>query len=189
MERENVIRKVFQFHFTSWPDHGVPLYSQSLIPLLMRMIALPQDKSPIVVHCSAGVGRTGTIILADICLRMAAAERAVDVLKYLALIREQRVNMVDNSEQYKLVHLVLLDCLFKQSTSILCDEQFSKNIRDVLSNKIEEQMNDLDDTVWRDQVMRCIITDETNPNFPDKNRFQHVVPGIKAFIFIFHFFL
>jgi protein tyrosine phosphatase len=45
---------------------------------------------------SAGVGRTGTIILADACLRMAAAERYVDVLAFQQLIREQRANMVDN---------------------------------------------------------------------------------------------
>lgn len=45
---------------------------------------------------SAGVGRTGTIILCDICLRMAAKEKAIDVVYYLKKMREQRVNMVDN---------------------------------------------------------------------------------------------
>lgn len=46
---------------------------------------------------SAGVGRTGTIILCDICLRMAAREGGIDILKYLVEIRNQRANMVDNS--------------------------------------------------------------------------------------------
>lgn len=48
------------------------------------------------LNCSAGVGRTGTIILSDICLRMAAGEEQIDPLKYLNIIREQRVNLVDN---------------------------------------------------------------------------------------------
>nr|CAD7442794.1 unnamed protein product [Timema bartmani] len=89
-------RKVSQLHFTSWPDHGVPFYPQSVAAYLKQLLLTPRGNGPILVHCSAGVGRTGTIILADICLRMAAAEGAVDILGFQQSMREERPNMVDN---------------------------------------------------------------------------------------------
>jgi len=55
-----------------------------------------QSEAPITIHCSAGVGRTGTIILIDTCLRMANAEGLVDPFHVLAAMREQRLNLVDN---------------------------------------------------------------------------------------------
>ncbi|CAG2065286.1 unnamed protein product, partial [Timema podura] len=87
---------VSQLHFTSWPDHGVPFYPQSVAAYLKQLLLTPRGNGPILVHCSAGVGRTGTIILADICLRMAAAEGAVDILGFQQSMREERPNMVDN---------------------------------------------------------------------------------------------
>ncbi|XP_026825826.1 receptor-type tyrosine-protein phosphatase T-like [Ooceraea biroi] len=70
-------RKVEHLHYTAWPDHGVPLYTYSIVTYLKKLLATPPGNGSVVVHCSTGVGRTGVIILCDICLRQAAAEGVI----------------------------------------------------------------------------------------------------------------
>ncbi|KAF2886877.1 hypothetical protein ILUMI_19296, partial [Ignelater luminosus] len=176
--KNDVKRTVEQLHFTSWPDHGVPLYSESLVPFLQKLLAIPQGTSPVVVHCSAGVGRTGTIILCDLCLRMAAREEIVDVLKHQHNLREQRVNLVNNIDQYKLVHLVLLECLVPMRTSITCDEKAESTILQLLeSERLQQQMQYIDDTAWQDQAMRPSTEVIAKPEWSTKNRFQDITPS------------
>ncbi|KAF5275049.1 hypothetical protein FQA39_LY06986 [Lamprigera yunnana] len=171
-------RKIEHLHFTSWPDHGVPLYCQSLVPFLRKLLTIPQGTSPVVVHCSAGVGRTGTIILSDLCLRMAAREGFVDILKHQQSIREQRVNLVDNVEQYKLVHLVLLECLIAPQTSFQCDETIENSIKKVLTtDTLDHHIQYLKDTDWQDYVMQSQSSFELKPQWALKNRFQQIYPS------------
>lgn len=51
VSREGETRKIQQFHFLTWPDHGVPLYPQSLSPFLKKILTIPQGGAPVVVHC------------------------------------------------------------------------------------------------------------------------------------------
>lgn len=135
------------------------------------------SKSPVVVHCGAGVGRTGTIILADICLRMAAREGVVDPLKILQKMRTQRPNMVDNIHQYKLAHLVILECLVGMNTVIPCSE-IDKNVDQLLNEGVERQMLYLQETHWQDEAMKSFGDEEEQALIvPEKNRFQHIIPG------------
>ena len=80
---------------TSWPDHGVPEYSKPLMVLHQKTMATwKDDPGPIMVHCSAGVGRTGTFIALDLALDQAAKEKAVDLAGIVTRLREQRMKMV-----------------------------------------------------------------------------------------------
>ncbi|XP_069703999.1 receptor-type tyrosine-protein phosphatase S-like isoform X2 [Periplaneta americana] len=181
-------RKVHHLHFTSWPDHGVPLYPQSVASYLKKLLATPPGSGPIVVHCSAGVGRTGTIILADVCLRMAAAEGFVDILGFLQQIREQRANMVDNLDQYKLVHLVLLECLVAEPSAIPCDCNLEKRIDELrTSGALVRQFNHLHNLRWQDQALKSSTAQSSTPSaekFKSKNRSQKIVPGASGRTFI-----
>jgi protein tyrosine phosphatase len=181
----NQTRKLQQYHFSSWPDHGVPLYSQSLVPFLQKIQQIPLDsKSPVVVHCSAGVGRTGTILLCDICLRMAAKEDAVDMLRTLQQLRDQRANMVDNIQQYKLAHLVILECLVGKQTGIPCSE-IETEVKKLLSgDRITQQMRYLKDTAWQDQTMKSVASNDAFVVVQEKNRFQNIVPEIQGCMFL-----
>ena len=86
---------VRQFHFTMWPDHGVPLYPTSLLAFHRKFRGCSDNQSsPTVVHCSAGVGRTGTFIAVDYLLDQAKAEHRVDVFGCICQMRNNRVNMV-----------------------------------------------------------------------------------------------
>ena len=85
-----------QYHFTSWPDHGVPKFATSLISFIRRVQKAhnKDDGVPLLVHCSAGVGRTGTFILLDSMLERIKAEKTVNVYEFLVGLRQKRVFMV-----------------------------------------------------------------------------------------------
>ncbi|RZB89873.1 Y phosphatase domain containing protein, partial [Asbolus verrucosus] len=141
-------------------------------------------QSPVVIHCSAGVGRTGTILLCDICLRMAARESSIDVLRKLQKLRDQRANLVDNIEQYKLAHLVILECLAGMHTTIPCN-QIDQSVQKLLRNGVRSQMQYLKDTQWQDQAMKTIGQyGKTALIVNEKNRFPDIIPEIQGRVFI-----
>ena len=87
---------VTHLHYTAWPDHGVPQNAMSLINFIHRVrkqhpVTLDQ---PLLVHCSAGVGRTGTFILLDAMIQQMKAEATFSVHQFLKGLRGQRMKMV-----------------------------------------------------------------------------------------------
>ncbi|XP_066180706.1 receptor-type tyrosine-protein phosphatase C isoform X2 [Sylvia atricapilla] len=103
-------RDVTHIQFTSWPDHGVPEDPHLLLKLRRRVNALSNFFSgPIVVHCSAGVGRTGTYIGIDAMLEGLDTEGRVDVYGYIVKLRRQRCLMVQVESQYILIHQALVE--------------------------------------------------------------------------------
>ena len=85
-----------QYHFTSWPDHGVPKFATSLISFIRR-VQKGHNKDlgkPLMVHCSAGVGRTGTFITLDAMLERIKADKTVNVYEFVRNMRQRRVLMV-----------------------------------------------------------------------------------------------
>ncbi|XP_074858613.1 receptor-type tyrosine-protein phosphatase C [Carettochelys insculpta] len=103
-------RDVTHIQFTSWPDHGVPEDPHLLLKLRRRVNALSNFFSgPIVIHCSAGVGRTGTYIGIDAMLEGLEVEGRVDVYGYIVKLRRQRCLMVQVESQYILIHQALVE--------------------------------------------------------------------------------
>ncbi|XP_058043948.1 receptor-type tyrosine-protein phosphatase epsilon isoform X3 [Ahaetulla prasina] len=103
-------RLVTQLHFTSWPDFGVPFTPIGMLKFLKKVKSLnPAHAGPIVVHCSAGVGRTGTFIVIDAMIDMMHAEQKVDVFEFVARIRSQRPQMVQTDMQYSFIYQALLE--------------------------------------------------------------------------------
>ncbi|KAM9212076.1 receptor-type tyrosine-protein phosphatase C [Dugong dugon] len=103
-------REVTHIQFTSWPDHGVPEDPHLLLKLRRRVNAFSNFFSgPIVVHCSAGVGRTGTYIGIDAMLEGLEAENTVDIYGYVVKLRRQRCLMVQVEAQYILIHQALVE--------------------------------------------------------------------------------
>ncbi|XP_010191009.1 PREDICTED: receptor-type tyrosine-protein phosphatase epsilon-like, partial [Mesitornis unicolor] len=103
-------RLVTQLHFTSWPDFGVPFTPIGMLKFLKKVKTLnPAHAGPIVVHCSAGVGRTGTFIVIDAIIDMMHAEQKVDVFEFVSRIRNQRPQMVQTDMQYSFIYQALLE--------------------------------------------------------------------------------
>ncbi|XP_071117591.1 receptor-type tyrosine-protein phosphatase epsilon-like isoform X2 [Haliotis cracherodii] len=111
-------RTVVQFHFTSWPDHGVPdtLALVNYIWLVRQIVA--ETDGPLLVHCSAGIGRTGTYIAVDSLIDQARGEGVVDVFGYVSAMRGQRKNMIQTPAQYECVFLCLVEMTTYGCTSM-----------------------------------------------------------------------
>ncbi|TRZ02833.1 hypothetical protein DNTS_026705 [Danionella cerebrum] len=103
-------REVTHIQFISWPDHGVPGDPFMLLKLRRRVNSFKNFFSgPIVVHCSAGVGRTGTYISIDAMIESLEAEGRVDIYGYVVKLRRQRCLMVQVEPQYILIHAALIE--------------------------------------------------------------------------------
>ncbi|CAH8622284.1 unnamed protein product [Schistosoma rodhaini] len=112
-------REVRQLQFTAWPDHGVPNHPAPLLMFLRRVRAeCPADSGPIIVHCSAGVGRTGAFILLDILLEQMRHEKAVDVFNTVSRLRAQRNFMVQTEDQYAFIYEALVEAASSGNTEI-----------------------------------------------------------------------
>ncbi|CAH3194787.1 unnamed protein product, partial [Porites evermanni] len=112
-------RDIFQYHFTSWPDHSVPRDTSAFLMFHHKLrSALAVDPGPIVVHCSAGVGRTGAFIAIDSLMEQMEAEKVVDVFGFTARMRKQRNYMVQTQEQYWFIYDVLRDASVCGTTTI-----------------------------------------------------------------------
>ncbi|XP_032992848.1 receptor-type tyrosine-protein phosphatase S isoform X1 [Lacerta agilis] len=112
-------REVRQFQFTAWPDHGVPEYPTPFLAFLRRVKTCnPPDAGPIVVHCSAGVGRTGCFIVIDAMLERIKHEKTVDIYGHVTLMRSQRNYMVQTEDQYSFIHDSLLEAVACGNTEV-----------------------------------------------------------------------
>ncbi|XP_042088413.1 receptor-type tyrosine-protein phosphatase H isoform X2 [Ovis aries] len=115
---------VRQFHYMTWPDHGVP-HSPDPLLAFWRMLRQWLDQTvgggPPIVHCSAGVGRTGTLIALDVLLRQLECEGLVGPFGYVKKMRESRPLMVQTEAQYVFLHQCILRFL-QQSATVRAQE-------------------------------------------------------------------
>ncbi|XP_052797124.1 uncharacterized protein LOC128229312 isoform X2 [Mya arenaria] len=119
----DVARSVRQFHYTAWPDKDVPDSPASLLMFWHTVRAYdPQRVAPWLVHCSAGVGRTGTFIAMDILHSQGNKTGVIDVFQCVHTLRDQRVNMVQTLSQYKFLHEVMYEALVLSSWPVPVDE-------------------------------------------------------------------
>uniref|UniRef100_A0A8U7MBS8 Receptor-type tyrosine-protein phosphatase eta n=1 Tax=Corvus moneduloides TaxID=1196302 RepID=A0A8U7MBS8_CORMO len=108
---------VRQFHFTSWPDHGVPETTDLLINfrhLVHEYNSQNPMDSPTLVHCSAGVGRTGTFIAIDRLIQQMEMESTVDVYGVVYDLRMHRPLMVQTEDQYIFLNQCVMDIIRSQ---------------------------------------------------------------------------
>ena len=83
------------YYFLGWPDHGVPDFATPLIAFIRRVRhGHSRDDPPLLLHCSAGVGRTGTFILLDSMLERMKEEPTVNVFEFFRAMRTKRIFMV-----------------------------------------------------------------------------------------------
>ncbi|XP_045444216.1 receptor-type tyrosine-protein phosphatase beta isoform X2 [Pipistrellus kuhlii] len=113
-EQLDAHRLIRHFHYTVWPDHGVPETTQSLIQFVRTVrdyINRTPGAGPTVVHCSAGVGRTGTFIALDRILQQLDSKDSVDIYGAVHDLRLHRVHMVQTECQYVYLHQCVRDVL------------------------------------------------------------------------------
>ncbi|XP_064812006.1 tyrosine-protein phosphatase non-receptor type 11-like isoform X1 [Oncorhynchus masou masou] len=113
LDRRELVRYIWHYQYLSWPDHGVPNEPGGVLSFLEQVnrtqSAIP-DTGPIVVHCSAGIGRTGTIIVIDILIDIINRQGLdcdIDIPKTIQRVRQQRSGMVQTEAQYKFIYMAV----------------------------------------------------------------------------------
>ncbi|TRY80125.1 hypothetical protein TCAL_09892 [Tigriopus californicus] len=108
-------RTIFHFHFQAWPDHGVPNDPGCVLSFLHDVNAKQNSlekgsDGPIIVHCSAGIGRTGTFIVIDMIIdqtKWFGLDCEIDIQRTIQMVRSQRSGMVQTEAQYKFVYMAV----------------------------------------------------------------------------------
>ncbi|XP_063962716.1 receptor-type tyrosine-protein phosphatase mu-like isoform X1 [Lytechinus pictus] len=117
-------RTITQYHYLSWPDMGVPEHYTTLINFTEsvkkhhRRLQSAGHESPMLVHCSAGVGRTGTFICLYNMLDMMREEGKIDIFGFVSKMRDNRFKMVQTKEQYIFLYNALLEVYLSGDTEI-----------------------------------------------------------------------
>ena len=137
-------RLLYHFHYTHWPDHGAPEHPLPVLNFIKESSAMnPPNAGPIVVHCSAGVGRTGAYIVIDSMLKQIQAEGALDIKSFLQHIRNQRSFLVQTEEQYIFIHEALVEAIQSGETDVPADS-LSAYIKGLIYRGAEGESSQLD---------------------------------------------
>nr|XP_055066598.1 receptor-type tyrosine-protein phosphatase U isoform X3 [Misgurnus anguillicaudatus] len=181
--------EVCQFHFTSWPEHGVPYHATGLLAFIRRVkSSTPPDAGPVVVHCSVGAGRTGCYIVLDVMLDMAECEGVVDIYNCVKTLCSRRINMIQTEEQYIFIHDAILEACLCGETAIPVNE-FALAYKEMLrvdsqsnSSQLREEFQTLNSVTPHLDVEECSIA--LLPRNREKNRSMDVLPPDRALAFL-----
>ncbi|XP_025107111.1 receptor-type tyrosine-protein phosphatase alpha-like isoform X2 [Pomacea canaliculata] len=135
-------RRVVQYHYVTWADHSTPKVTD-LVDFWRRVRidyhVMNEHGSPLLVHCSAGVGRTGTFIALDILMDQALEEGEINVPQVVVELRKDRCNMVQAKDQYQFVYKAVLEAYSGYSSRVLLDG--SNIVLPFLSESLYEQVD------------------------------------------------
>ncbi|KAM3872439.1 tyrosine-protein phosphatase non-receptor type 1 [Diretmus argenteus] len=119
LELENLstkeTREILHFHYTTWPDFGVPESPASFLNFLFKVResgCLDPDQGPVVVHCSAGIGRSGTFCLVDTCLLLMSIRKdpsSVRIRDVLLEMRRNRMGLIQTADQLRFSYLAVIE--------------------------------------------------------------------------------
>nr|XP_034316881.1 receptor-type tyrosine-protein phosphatase epsilon-like isoform X2 [Crassostrea gigas] len=139
----NDSRTITQYHYTAWPDHGTP---EPLCLLLFHDHVIRtkpgRQNGPTLVHCSAGIGRTGTYIAIDVLFAAGKTEKKINIAEYVKKMRRNRMNMVQTFEQYKTIFLTLNE-MFKAPTAALTKTEFLRKLQKQNKNMLGKEFQKL----------------------------------------------
>ncbi|KAK6991251.1 receptor-type tyrosine-protein phosphatase eta, partial [Biomphalaria glabrata] len=177
------VQKVTQYHYISWPDHSVPSSPWALVEFEQRVSAI-KTSTPLVVHCSAGVGRTGTFIALLNIMQQAEQTGQVDIFSTVVKLRQDRHFMVQTAGQYEFLHTAVLAAIACSKATLhtsdikyLPDNQTLENeylavcsVISTLSRRKEEDDNLEDENVDESENVYA------NFKIDLRNRFHSIVP-------------
>ncbi|XP_072041054.1 receptor-type tyrosine-protein phosphatase F-like [Amphiura filiformis] len=187
---ESEPREIRQFHFISWPDMGVPEYPTPLINFLRVVNAYQAEDAGLpIIHCSAGVGRTGTFITLDAALTMAEAEKKIDINGTVRKLRDDRINMVQTWQQYQFVYDAVQEALICGDTGILVTN-LRQGFSDLHTPDKKSKGKSKLDTQFEILAKLTVVPTEDEchsgytPCNVEKNRFKDQVPSEKRRAFL-----
>ncbi|KAF5281454.1 hypothetical protein FQR65_LT14688 [Abscondita terminalis] len=172
-------RVISQYHYLVWKDFMAPEYPYGLIKFIKRMNeACSVDKGSVLVHCSAGVGRTGTLVALDCLIQQMKDEGHVTIFNTVCELRHQRNFLVQSLKQYVFIYRALMEVAQYGDTEIQGSEMKSaveklKTSKDSNgSTKLQEEFENIKDIV---EDLKCCSVGSSEDNV-EKNRSSSVIP-------------
>ncbi|CAG2247218.1 Tyrosine-protein phosphatase 1,Phosphatidylinositol phosphatase PTPRQ,Tyrosine-protein phosphatase non-receptor type 7,Receptor-type tyrosine-protein phosphatase R,Tyrosine-protein phosphatase non-receptor type 13,Tyrosine-protein phosphatase non-receptor type 5,Tyrosine-protein phosphatase non-receptor type 11,Tyrosine-protein phosphatase corkscrew,Receptor-type tyrosine-protein phosphatase H [Mytilus edulis] len=183
-------RCIIQYHFTAWPDHGTPdpLYLVLFHKHVRSDHTSTENNGPLLVHCSAGIGRTGTYIGLDALYEEGRDTGFVDVAKFVEKMRFSRMNMVQTAEQYVCLHYALLEAFTMKDTNVGKKEfgniwrEISEDKGPVNRRRLHEEFEML--KAKTSEQDKAEYAAAKSPENLGKNRNESIVPSDKNRLFL-----
>ncbi|XP_069936126.1 receptor-type tyrosine-protein phosphatase epsilon [Cherax quadricarinatus] len=187
ISKDKETREVRHYQYTSWPDHGVPQNPYGLAQMINNL-TLEATTGPVTVHCSAGIGRTGTVLLVLLMLDQLNTSGYIDPHLALVHLREGRPRLVENTAQYTFGHQVLLEVLSGVTTSYKCSN-FSEAL-EVL--RLPQPPSNTSIMHQQFQKLKNLPKDMSfkfgkNPACAHLNRSQDILPADNRMVFLQNF--
>ncbi|XP_064554284.1 tyrosine-protein phosphatase Lar isoform X4 [Drosophila montana] len=172
-------REIKQLQFTAWPDHGVPDHPAPFLQFLRRCRALtPPESGPVVVHCSAGVGRTGCYIVIDSMLERMKHEKIIDIYGHVTCLRAQRNYMVQTEDQYIFIHDAILEAIICGLTEVAARNLHS-HLQKLLTTEPGESISGMEVEFKKLSNVKMDSSKFVTANLAcnkHKNRLVHILP-------------
>ncbi|XP_026678795.1 receptor-type tyrosine-protein phosphatase S-like [Diaphorina citri] len=183
-------REIKQLQFTAWPDHGVPEHPAPFLLFLRRVRAMnPGTNSlessgvnlpvgPLIVHCSAGVGRTGCFIVIDAMIERIKHDKTVDIYGHVTCLRAQRNYMVQTEDQYMFIHDALLEAVLCGNTEIPA-RSLHVHIQKLMSMEVGDTSTGMELEFKKLSNIRAEPSRFISASLPcnkHKNRLVHILP-------------
>lgn len=172
-------RQIIQYHYLVWKDFMAPEHPNGIIKFIKRINEVYTiDKGCILVHCSAGVGRTGTLVALDCLLQQLKEEGQVSIFNTICDLRHQRNFLVQSLKQYIFIYRALMEVAQYGDQEIKADELKSvvEKARKYEMNdskcKLEEQFEQIVNA-FEDRKSVSVASAEENK---EKNRSELVLP-------------
>ncbi|XP_038216097.1 tyrosine-protein phosphatase non-receptor type 61F-like isoform X1 [Zerene cesonia] len=137
-------REVLQFHYTTWPDFGVPTSPNAFLAFLKKVRnsgALEADVGPAIVHCSAGIGRSGTFCLVDSCLVIIEKEGldSVNIQHILLEMRKDRMGLIQTPDQLRFSYQAIIEGAKRFSPDYKEEPKMEESIYSSVAEEGEEE--------------------------------------------------
>ncbi|XP_062578082.1 receptor-type tyrosine-protein phosphatase kappa-like [Saccostrea cucullata] len=181
-QNSNELRAVTQFHYTAWPDHGTPEEIE-LLQFHKAVLKVWQTGPPLLVHCSAGVGRTGTYIGLNVLLQQGRETGRINVFDFVKQMREDRMSMVQTVEQYVFLHKAIL-CGYQDIDTVISEHDLQAKVSTLLNDASPFNQQQLNKEFQLLEALKPVFDIETNedaakPAKQTKNVDLDILPASK----------